>query len=80
VEPEALAGSGFALAKALWDAKLDRPRALEVAAKAHQRFTEAQQQAKVAEVAAWLDTARQEVGPTEKVKQPRPPRRKSTRL
>jgi tetratricopeptide (TPR) repeat protein/predicted Ser/Thr protein kinase len=80
VEPEALADSGFTLAKALWEAKLDRTRALEVATQARQRYSEAHQQAKVAEVDAWLTAARQDVGPVEKTRPQRPPRRKSTRL
>ncbi|HZI05288.1 MAG TPA: tetratricopeptide repeat protein, partial [Archangium sp.] len=80
VELEALAESGFSLAKALWDAKLDTPRALEVAAQARQRYVEAHQQTKVAEVEAWLETARQEAGAAEKTKPPRPQRRKATRL
>jgi len=80
VELEALAESGFSLARALWDAKLDKPRALEVAAQARQRYVEAHQQTKVAEVEAWLETARREAGAAEKTKAPRPPRRKATRL
>jgi tetratricopeptide (TPR) repeat protein len=80
VELEALAESGFSLAKALWEAKLDKPRALEVAAQARQRYVEAHQQAKVAQVEAWLETARKEAAPAEKTKPPRPQRRKATRL
>jgi len=53
VSAQVLADSGFALARALWDA--GQPvEARAQAAKAHERFTQARQEARAAEVFAWM--------------------------
>jgi tetratricopeptide (TPR) repeat protein/predicted Ser/Thr protein kinase len=54
VEPEPLADSGFALARALWQAEKDFVRALAEASKARERFVQVGKQERVAEVDAWL--------------------------
>ncbi|WP_257454400.1 protein kinase domain-containing protein [Archangium lipolyticum] len=54
VEPEPLAESGFALARALWQSEKDFVRALAEASKARERFVQVGKQERVAEVEAWL--------------------------
>ncbi|QRN95036.1 serine/threonine protein kinase [Archangium violaceum] len=54
LEPEPLAESGFALARALWQSEKDYVRALAEASKARERFVQVGKQERVAEVETWL--------------------------
>jgi tetratricopeptide (TPR) repeat protein len=54
VEPEALAQTGFALAKALWAVGQEPVRAREVAAQARERYVKLEKPQQVAELDAWL--------------------------
>ncbi|QRK08122.1 serine/threonine protein kinase [Archangium violaceum] len=56
VEPEPLAESGFALARALWQAGKEPLQAHAVAAKARERFAQIGEKERVAEVDAWLQS------------------------
>ncbi|WP_395830597.1 tetratricopeptide repeat protein [Archangium violaceum] len=56
VEPEPLAESGFALARALWQAGKEPLQAHTVAAKARERFAQVGKQERVAEVDAWVQS------------------------
>jgi tetratricopeptide (TPR) repeat protein len=79
IEPEALAESGFALARALWESGKERARALEVAEKARERYAQAGQQELVQKVEAWLATARAESPAPPKKRPGRPERSKRPR-
>ncbi len=54
VEPEALAQTGFALAKALWAVGQEPVRAREVAMEARERYVKLEKPEQVAEIDAWL--------------------------
>jgi len=54
VEPEALAQTGFALAKALWAVGQEQGRAREVATQARERYVKLEKPQQVAELDAWL--------------------------
>lgn len=55
-EPEALAQSEFALAKALWDSGKDPEQARDVARQARERYVKLKKDPQVTEISTWLGT------------------------
>jgi hypothetical protein len=75
-EPEQLAQTGFALAKALWDAGQEPAPAREQAQKARERYVKLEKPQQVAEIDAWLGAHAESPAPVHAPKE-RLPKRKS---
>lgn len=74
-EPEGLAQTGFALAKALWDGGPSPGPAREEATKARERYVKLEKPKEVAEIDAWLSAHATDPAPPPAPKKPAPKRK-----